>query len=478
MTFAAEADGITTTTDASALIARATSQLSYSDLSPAVVEAAKRGILDTLGVAMAATGVATEYIEPVRALSEASSVPAGTPALGYGWRLPTLDAVFWLGALAHAIDYDDYADTVHPSAPVVSAALPIAQAVRPIDGQSLIVAVAAGQDLIVRISLALRRLVGDYGWLQSVPGVLGAALASAKLLGLGEGQIRSSLGMALHQVSGTMQAMEGVGSAYRAVRDGFSARAGALVTQLAARGLSGDSDSLEGRYGLFRQFFDGEYDRDVLVRGLGVDLLGSGITFKPWPSAGHTHLFLTALEALLADPTVRPEDVQRITLTGGSELLATQCEPRAVRTAPPRSIDAKVSLPFLIGTFLRHGTIGMRDFLPEGLRDAEAIAMAERVEWRLDPSLRRVRDGFGPGVVEVTLTDGRTVRARAEHGLGHPDNPLPWERIVAKFHECLSVSAFDVPSGDAGQVVAAVADLESVADVGTLADLLTPGSRD
>ena len=220
--------------DASAAIASAAVGLAYDDLPPAVIETAKRSILDTLGVCMAATGAAPE-VAPVRAHAEAAVTPGGVPALGFGWPLPTLEAVFWLGTLSHALDYDDYADIVHPSAPVVSAVLPIAQSLPAIDGRTAIAAVALGQDIIIRIALSLRRNVADYGWLPSLPGAIGAALASSKVLGLGEEETRNAIGLALHQTGATMQALTEVGSAFRAVREGFNARAGAVCAACLAR---------------------------------------------------------------------------------------------------------------------------------------------------------------------------------------------------------------------------------------------------
>jgi 2-methylcitrate dehydratase PrpD len=296
------------------------------------------------------------------------------------------------------------------------------------------------------------------------------------VLGLGEDETRNAIGLALHQTGATMQALTETGSAYRAVREGFNARAGALAAQLASLGMPGDQGSLEGRFGLFAQFFDSDYDRDFLLRGLGSDLLGPMITYKPWPSAGHTHLYVTALDELLNDPSVRPEDVTRIRIAGGSEILRQQCEPRDERVAPGKSIDAKVSIPFLLGKYLRRRTIKITDFLSDsdGLEDAEAIAYAEKVEWRIDPQFRRQGEGFGPGRVELELADGRTVATQVAHGLGHPDKPLSWDRVVAKFHEW---SAVDVSPAAAGEVVAATAELESVPDIRVLADRLTPKPR-
>jgi 2-methylcitrate dehydratase PrpD len=459
--------------DASELFGRAAATLTYDDLSAGEVDCAKRGILDTLGVSLAATGAGAEYVEPVRGLLAGEAVPDGVPALGYGWRLTPGDAALWMGALSHAVDFDDYADNVHPSAPVVTAALPLAQSLGTVDGRSFIAAVAAGQDLVVRLSLAVRQLISAHGWLQAMPNVFGSALASAKVLGLDAGHIQDALGLALHRVSGTMLAIEGVGSGYRAVRDGFYARDGLLIGQLAAAGLGGDDGAFEARYGLFPQFFADDFDREVLLGGLGSEWYGSKITFKPWPCAGHTHLFLTAIEQLIAERPIDVTTIDRITLVGGSDLLEKQCEPKAQRSAPARSIDAKVSLPFLVAKYLRNGTVALPDFVGDGLHDAAAIALAQLVGWRHDPAFGRTGEGFGPGVVEIAFTDGTTRRAQAEFGLGNPANPLSWDQIVATFHDCVEVAAMPIPRAAAEEVVDAVENLESVKDVGVLVDKLT-----
>jgi 2-methylcitrate dehydratase PrpD len=462
--------------DASAPLAHAAASWRFKDLPPAAVDAAKRGILDTIAVSLAAIGPAGADVAPVRAWLQDIPASGAVAALGVGWPLSTQDAIFWMGALSHALDYDDYADIVHPSAPVVSAALPLAQEA-PVDGRRLITAVAVGQDLVARIALSLGKSLADYGWLPALPGTLGAALGSATLLGLDEDQTRDTIGLALHRTAGTMEALTGVGSAYRAVREGFNAQSGAAAAQLAKRGMRGDPNSLEGEFGLFPQFFEGDYDRDFFLSGLGEELLGPRITFKPWPCAGHTHLYLTAVAEMNAQAPVPYQEVRRITVIGGSAILEQQCEPKSLRTAPPHSIDAKVSIPFLIGKMLRHGTVALDDFSARGLADPDAIALAGLVQWRRDPVYARVDEGFGPAQVDIEMADGTVRSARVEQSLGHPDKPLPWESLVEKFEDCLHVSEATLEPDAATSVVQLISDLEGVEDVAEVTRHLTPAPQ-
>jgi 2-methylcitrate dehydratase PrpD len=446
--------------------------MSHAELTAEDVDAAKRSILDTLGVSLAATTAAPKAIDPLRAYVQAYSAPGRAPCLTLGMRVQPLDAVFWLGGISHALDFDDVAGYCHPSASVVAAVLPLLDPAAPTDGRHLLVATALGQDLVIRIAQSLRRPVSDHGWLHSLPGAFGAAIAAAKLLKLNAQQTRDCLGLTLHQTAGTMQALARPGSDYRGIREGFNARSGVVAALLASKGMAGDPESMEGQYGLFQQFCNGEYDADFARQQ---PLLASRITYKPWPCAGHPQLFLTVLAQLLAKTPVAPETIDEIRITGCSALLPHQCEPLAQRAAPTNGIDAKVSLPFLIGKIACHHTLTISDFTDEGLCDSAAIAVARRVKWQLDPSLERGVNGYGVGVVEVQLNDGRTLRHETEHPLGHPNNSLSWDALARKFRQCVAASASPVASAVVDEVVDMIANLESLRDASVINEALFKG---
>jgi len=106
-----------------------------------------------------------EHLDPIRRFLTAVPSTGGVPAPSTGLRLPPLDAIFWLGALAHTLDYDDVAGYSHPSAPAISAALPVAHGLGGVDGRTLLTAVALGQDLVIRLAQALHRPMSAHGWL-------------------------------------------------------------------------------------------------------------------------------------------------------------------------------------------------------------------------------------------------------------------------------------------------------------------------
>ena len=107
------------TNDLSSDFAHFAAQSRYEDLPVEAIEGAKKSILDTIGVILAASGV-----EPaVRGVAELVRETGGSPestVLGFGGRAPALMAAFANGAMAHCLDFDDHApEGHHPSSSIV-----------------------------------------------------------------------------------------------------------------------------------------------------------------------------------------------------------------------------------------------------------------------------------------------------------------------------------------------------------------------
>ena len=119
---------------------------SFDKLPEATVRAARRAILDTLGVMLAGSVEVTAA--RVRALiahrrggEEATIV--GTPLRG-----SVEDAALANGTAAHALDYDDVNQSLsgHPSAPILPAVLALAERQRA-SGAALLAAFVAGVEV-------------------------------------------------------------------------------------------------------------------------------------------------------------------------------------------------------------------------------------------------------------------------------------------------------------------------------------------
>src|SRR5689334_5771244 len=95
----------------------------YDNLPDAAIEAAKKSILDTCGVILAASGV-EPAVRAVIDLARQSGGPPESSLLGFEARTSAIMAGLANGAMAHALDYDDLPPQGHHcSSSIVPAAL-------------------------------------------------------------------------------------------------------------------------------------------------------------------------------------------------------------------------------------------------------------------------------------------------------------------------------------------------------------------
>ncbi len=410
----------------------------YEDLTPAAIEMSKRCLLDAIGVSLGASGLG----EGCRAFIDLALAQGGQPLctlLGEQRKVPPEAAALANGALAHALDYEDSHDgaLVHPNAPVVPAALAIAEAVGPVSGRDLIAAIAIGCDVSVRMALCLRVSLAEFGWYPPpVLAAFGATAAAARLLKLDRRQVVDALSLLQCQSTCSNEIIHSPSSVIRAVRDAFAARAGVTSALLAQRGITGFDAPLEGRAGFFASFARGQYDPDVLTDGLGRRFEIENISFKPWPSCRGTH---AAIEAALNYRRVhgpRTKDIDRIVIHGG-RMLTMLAEPIESKRRPATAIDAKFSLPFTVATALVRGRVGLQSFLPGALVDDDVLQLAARIEVRSD----------APGStaigarLELLRYDGTTVNETVMNPRGSLENPLSLDDLMDKFIECAGHAA-------------------------------------
>jgi 2-methylcitrate dehydratase PrpD len=412
----------------------------YEDVPPDAREAAKKSILDTLGVALAASGLEPAARAVADIVREAGGAPQAT-LLGWGGKAPAVMAAFSNGALSHCLDYDDMTPWgQHATTSIVPAVFALAERRGGVSGQDMIAAVAAGQDLFAR----LRRFVEwKKDWnLSTVAGVFAGTAAAGRVMGMEPALIAAALGIATMQSAGVMEMVSGQGSDLRGLYAGFSSKGVVLAALMAEKGISGIDRAFEGPHGILNTYFGGRYDRAAILDGLGRDFQGAGTLYKRWPAVGTSHCHIKAMIDVVTTHDLAPEDIMEIRLHIG-DFHALMCQPLAQRRAPATLTDAKFSLPFLVAVAAVRRALGVRDFSAAGLCDAEVLAMARKVTLVPDPSLDWGME-LPPGRLEVIASNGRNWLVEGRNVPGSPENPMSWDDVCAKFCECTSVCAMDL----------------------------------
>ena len=457
-------------TDASVDFALHLARTRFEDLPASVVDAAKASILDTLGCVFA--GTATDDVATVRTLTRRWGGRASSTVIGTGEKLPAASAVFANGSAIHQFDFDDTHDVavMHPTSASLIPALAVAEDLGGASGAKLITAVALANDLTSRLGLATRGRMWDHPWFRApVIGIFGSTVASAKISGATADQHLNALGLTLPQVGGTWASLHHKGSSVRALRDGLAYRNGVLAAEMAMHGLRGDAHVLEGPYGFYRAFYRGEYDRTVLLDGLGERYETSRVSLKPWPCIRHLHTALTAVTAITSRERLALDDIDEVRLFLG-QMNMDRCRPVALGSAPAQHIDLAGNMLFAVGTAIRHGGIPLQVYHDTTVADDVITQAIPKLRRHYDPSFD------GPTLegcrVEIVAVGGALHREERRIALGHPDDPMTPDQRLAKFLDCTSAAATPVARARAMQIADVVMGLERLEDIGALMGLL------
>jgi 2-methylcitrate dehydratase PrpD len=448
-------------------LARHVTGLEFAALPEPTVHAAKRALLDAIGVISAASGLSDEAQPFIRLAMDSGGTPEAS-ILGTGLRVPAARAALANGALSHALDYEDAFDAapVHPNASLVPAVLALAQASRePLPGSAVIAAIVAGCDISCRLGLSLGRPLEEGGWYPPpILAAMGAVAGAARLLALTPGQLLDAWSLMLLQNSCSGEIIHSADSTLRAVREAFPAQAAVDCVRLAKAGIRGFSAPFEGRAGFYAMFAGGQYSSGELLRDLGERWFIDELSFKPWPSCRGTHAAIECALQLRSQHAFDLGQIQHITVEGGP-VQAMLAEPLARKRAPLTAIDAKFSLPWTIALALVRGAVRLESFDSASLADPALRAVANQVQFRLHPQWTRERAASGSLHIQLA---GAGLLHHVDDPLGSPARPLDDMRLTDKFLACLAIAARPLTTAQARTLAQRILTLEKESDIRTL----------
>ena len=451
-------------------IAQHAASLEFDALPRELVDLIKQIVLDTIGVVIGASGLAPE----ARIVAEYVHAMGGHPestVLGFGFKAPAPWAAFVNGSLGHMLDYDDVGAGGHVGIATVPVGFAVAEKVGRVSGRDLITAIAAGTDLHTRLDLAVR--LPDWtmteGWFATqLFGFLSGVVTAGRLRGFNDEQIENALGIAFTQVTGSRQMAVGASTDLRSMQAGFSGQGAVMAAELAVRGIVGSKEIIEGRYGLYKTYVRNEPAWSALTEGLGTSFpLLDEHGFKIWPACGYTRATNAATLRLRQENRLKPDDVETITVIGGTGATRLLSEPIELKRRPQLSIDGKYSIPFTTAVMMVRGNVTLRDYTEEGLCDPVVLAMADRVSYRADPDAALPIGGqsaLSRPTVEIRTRDGRVLRCQPDGVPGDPAHPVQWDLLETKFRDCISFAHRSLIARGAEQMIDLVHDLDRLDD--------------
>jgi 2-methylcitrate dehydratase PrpD len=396
------------------------------------VDAARRAILDCLGVMLAGS-----IDPPARIVQRVAEAEGGAPlatVVGTGRRTGATWAALANGTAAHALDFDDtnFAMMGHPSAPVLSAALAAGELALA-DGRALVHAFLLGFEVETTLAEVLNPAHYHHGWHATCTlGTIGAAAAAARLLGLDAAQTRMAIAVAASQSSGLK---ENFGTMTKPFHAGHAARSGVLSALLAREGWTASEQALEGPQGFLAVLGAGGLRPERLASlGDPWKILTTGVAVKPYPSCACTHSIIDGARELRQRHRLRPDDIAEVTVGVNVSV------PNILIHANPRTgLEAKFSGEFAAAAALVEERMGIQTFTDGKVQDPAIRALLPRVRVVVDPDIPGDLERHMWSRLRVRLADGRTLEIGPRQVPGHPGNPLSADQLREKFEECATL---------------------------------------
>jgi 2-methylcitrate dehydratase PrpD len=357
---------------------------------------------------------------------------------------------------------------LHAGVTVIPATLALAEG-RNVNGQEFITAVILGVDVACRMGLAIRKPPTESGWmLTPLCGYFGAAAAAGRILKLDEEELINAFGIAYAQTAGNTQCVID-GSLTKRFQAGFAAQGGVLSALLGQAKITGSKDSLEGKFGFYNVYHNGEYDPVPLTEELGKRFEIVNLSYKPYPCCRYTHGYIDAALQLVNENNIDPEAIINIEIVIG-QLPNPLCTPLDVKCQPRNSVDAQFSIPYTVALALTKRNVTVADFTEEAIKDPTIIKLAHKVTPTSNTTL--ISRHITPAVVEIELDGGKRYTAEVEYPRGHPKNPLTTEDIGNKLKDGINYAIKPISSKQLDGVIQAIEQLEYIPNIETVVNLL------
>ena len=440
-----------------AKMARFVTEFPSEDIPPAIIGEAKRCIVNYCGVALHACNDPSSEIF-VELFAEEGSKPTAT-ILGKRLRTSARNAALANGYLGHFDDFDDthMPSHIHPTSPILPAVLALAESL-PIQGSELLAAFVIGVEVACRLgkAIAAHAREGAEHWHPTTTyGVLGAAAAAGRLLGLDDSQMIFAFGIAATQAAGLRVSS---GSMCKPLHAGMSAQNGLLAALLAQRGFTASDRMFESHRGIIGVMTT-EHDHSLIATGLGEEWELSAVGLKPYSCGIVTHGLIDTMLELREKEGVTPQSVERIHGT-----VRTLAASLTERRHPQIGLQGKFSYYHVMAAGLVDGQVLPAQFTDERVRDPALAAVRDRIDLAADPSL-----AADAATATAQLSDGRSYTLNIQHQTGSPDNPMTDRQVSDKFK---GLARGVLPPEQIERALAALWNIDKLPNVGEMMPLL------
>ena len=401
------------------ILARYVVESRFESIPAATRHHATRTFVNWLGCAIGGShhegmDIALAALAPMAGAAQAS-------VLGRSERLDILHAALLNGISSHMFDFDDthLKTVIHPAGPVCSAILALAEH-RPVSGEDFVHALVLGVEVECRIGNSVYPNHYDTGWhITGTAGVMGAAAACGKLLGLNEQQMVWALGIAATQSSGLREMF---GTMCKPFHPGNAAKNGLMSALLAEKNFTSSNRGIEAPRG-FAHVLSTKFDPAEIIDGLGKTFEIDLNTYKPFSCGIVIHPIIDACVQLRNEHGLTGDEIESVLAKVHPLVLEL-----TGKKTPQTGLEGKFSVYHSAAAGFIYGAAGEREYSDAVVRDAKVVALRDKVTAVVDATMHEDQT-----LVEVKLKDGRTLSKYVEAAIGSLKRPQTDADLEAKF---------------------------------------------
>jgi 2-methylcitrate dehydratase PrpD len=256
-------------------------------------------------------------------IEEEAGVKNGATIMVDGTRVTKGGAAFANAEMAMAGGkWDTFRMLTHPGTSIIPGAFVAAEA-SAASGRDFLTGIAAGYEVMERMAADFIPTVMARGFHAGVVfGIFGPAVAAAKIMGLSEEQLNSTIALCASLAASNLEGARGGG---RALREGAAVRNAMLAVALAKQGHVGGDTVLEGDAGFYHAYAGNNQGRltysfvgdthtslDKITAGLGRDWMFLETLYRIYSTAGYNIAHIDVTAALCREHDIAYQDVERV----------------------------------------------------------------------------------------------------------------------------------------------------------------------
>jgi 2-methylcitrate dehydratase PrpD len=389
------------------------------------------GFIDCAAVLLA--GLTTPVAAVASRYLKAEAGPAQSRLALGSQRIGASQAAFFNAVAAHAIDWDDYAYSNHPSAVLVPTLLAAAEQ-HGASGMRMAAAYVAGYEVWGNLMRREPDHLHGKGWHPTaVLGPIAATVAAGMIARLDPESMRQAVALSCSLAGGVMA---NFGTMTKPLHAGRAAQAGIEAIRLVQCGLDAGPAAIESPLGLLSALSPaGRVDLKTpfptptdppLIQRLGLNI-------KKYPTVGASQRVIDSLLEHLAVHSIDPaEVVEAIPLVSDKHAAVMPFH------QPLTALEAKFSLEFVVAASLIRRRVGLAELDDAFVHSAPVQDLMRRVKIETTTETDPGYPNAAPAdYVRLRLADGREiVTGRVKRATGHADRPLEPHQLWSKFADC------------------------------------------